>query len=106
MSSEKDVQAFQAYQASVQATQKQILEGIEASHQWILEQVRAFASASPQNLPGVDKLAPPASRDQLDKMVDEAFDFSQKLLAAHRDFTHKLMAASAGRGGDESASGS
>lgn len=103
MSSEKDLQA---YQASVQATQKQILEGIEASQQWVLDQVRAFATASSPNLPGVDKLTPPASREQLDKMVDEAFDFSQKLLTAQRDFTHKLVAASTEQAGGESASGS
>lgn len=93
MSSKKDLDA--AYQASVKATQKQILEGIEASQQWILEQVRTYTQAQPQTIPGAEKLAAPA---ELDKLVDDAFDFTQKLLANQREFTHKLVAAQ--RGGE------
>jgi hypothetical protein len=104
MSAKKDLDA---YEASAKATQQQILDGMQASQKWILEQVRTQAEATPPALPGAQKLAAPASRADLDKLVDDAFDFTEKLLANQREFTHKLVAVSAERDGDaESSSGS
>jgi len=81
---------------SVKATQEQILEGVQASQKWILESVRAFTEAAQQAAqPASAQLPAPLPAEDLNKMVDDAFDFTEKLLASQREFTHNLVAASA-----------
>jgi hypothetical protein len=101
MNPEKEPQpnAQESFEASMkraheaaQAAQQQILEGVIASQKQILESIRAWTKATvpPQGnqLPGA-----PAEED-VQKLVDETFDFHEKLLASQREFAHELVAAS------------
>lgn len=86
----------QDLEKAVKAAQTQILDNVKASQEWILESVRNVTAAAQQSAQQTGTpVTPPIPVADLKKMVDDAFDFTEKLLASQRDFTHKLVAASA-----------
>ena len=77
------------------ASQDQILATVRQSQEAVVEAVAAWAKAveglvpSIPPVPGADELPKPQA------VIENAFDFAQKLLDAQRDFSRKLLAAAA-----------
>lgn len=77
------------------ASQEQILATVRQSQEAVVEAVAAWAKAveglvpSIPPMPGAEELPKPQA------VVENAFDFAQKLLDAQRDFSRKLLSAAA-----------
>jgi hypothetical protein len=75
------------------ASQEQILATVKQSQEAVVEAVAAWAKAvegltpSLPAIPGAEELPKPQA------VVENAFDFAQKLLDAQRDFSRKLISA-------------
>jgi hypothetical protein len=77
------------------ASQEQILATVKQSQEAVVEAVSAWAKAvegmipAAPALPGADELPKPQA------VIENAFDFAQKLLDAQRDFSRSVVAAAA-----------
>jgi hypothetical protein len=75
------------------ASQEQILATVKQSQEAVTEAVAAWAKAveglvpSLPAMPGAEELPKPQA------VIENAFDFAQKLLDAQRDFSRKVLAA-------------
>jgi hypothetical protein len=71
--------------------QEQILEGVRQSQKAVVNAVEIWAKAVEKAVPDVssfaDELPQPA------QVVESAFDFAEKLLAAQREFARNVLAA-------------
>lgn len=77
------------------ASQEQILSTVRQSQQAVVDAVAAWAKAvegvvpPPPAIPGSEELPKPQA------VVENAFDFAQKLLDAQREFARNVIAAAA-----------
>ena len=75
----------------VRAGQEQFLETVRQSQQAYVDAVGAWAKSvdesSVPTVPGLDTLP------SAEEVVENTFDFAEKLLAAQREFTRNLIAA-------------
>jgi hypothetical protein len=75
------------------SSQEQILATVKQSQEAVVEAVAAWAKAvegltpSLPAMPGAEELPKPQA------VIENAFDFAQKLLDAQRDFSRKVLAA-------------
>ena len=83
---------------AVRASQDQFLTAVRDGHRTIAESVAAWAAAVEKMAPAA---APPAGPPALhavptpDAVVDNTFDFAQRLLNAQRDFARDVVSATA-----------
>jgi hypothetical protein len=77
------------------ASEEQILATVRQSQEAVVEAVAAWAKAVESLIPS---LPPVPGAEELPKpqaVIENAFDFAQKLLDAQRDFSRNLLAAAA-----------
>jgi hypothetical protein len=77
---------------ATRSAQDQFFVTVRQSQQAVVDAVAAWASAAKEITPSV----PVPTSDDLPKpgeVIDNAFDFAQKLLDAQRDFAHNVISA-------------
>ena len=80
---------------TTQASHEQFVAAVRQSQQVVLDAVTAWAKAVEEISPPVPALPGLENMPKPEIVVDNAFDFAQKLLDAHRDFAqHFITAAS------------
>jgi hypothetical protein len=75
--------------------QDQIFDMVKRSQEVILDASRNFVEGAADIAPG--------DREQIDKLIDNAFDLTERILQAQRDFAKTVLASvtgSASRGDD------
>jgi hypothetical protein len=77
---------------ATRAVQDQYLATVRQSQQAVVDAVNAWASAMKEITPAVP-VATPAELPKPTEVIDNAFDFAQKLLDAQRDFSQHVIAA-------------
>ena len=79
---------------TTQASQEQFFAAVRQSQQAVLDAVAAWAKAVEEITPPVTAVPGLESLPKPDTVVDNAFDFAQKLLDTQRDFAHNIIKAS------------
>lgn len=80
-------------QDAAQASQEQFVEALRQSQQAVLEAVAAWTKAVEEITPPVPALAGIENLPKPEAVVDNAFDFAQKLLDTQREFAHNIVKA-------------
>jgi hypothetical protein len=80
---------------AAQASQVQILNTVRQSQQAVVDAVAAWAKAVESIVPPLPTLPGAEELPKPEAVVDNAFDFAQKLLDAQRDFARSVISAAA-----------
>lgn len=80
-------------QDAAQASQEQFVEALRQSQQAVLEAVAAWTKAVEEIAPPLPALAGIENLPKPEAVVDNAFDFAQKLLDTQREFAHNIVKA-------------
>ena len=80
---------------AARTSQEQFLATVRQSQEAIVEAVAAWAKAVETVAPAAPTLPGAAELPKSEAVVENAFDFAQKLLDAQRDFARKVIAAAA-----------
>lgn len=72
--------------------QDQIFDMVKRSQEVILDASRNFVDGAADLAPG--------DRDQIDRLIDNAFDLTERILQAQRDFAKTVLASVANLPGD------
>jgi hypothetical protein len=81
--------------ADASSTQDQVLQSMGQGQQAVVDAVKSWAKAIEGLVPDSSRLQAPSGTPSAGELVDQAFDFAEKLLAAQRDFARKLLSAAA-----------
>jgi hypothetical protein len=80
---------------AAQASQDQILSTVRQSQQAVVDAVAAWAKAVENVVPPLPAIPGAEELPKPEAVVDNAFDFAQKLLDAQRDFARSVISAAA-----------
>ena len=80
---------------SGEGVQEQMLRALKTNQDAVVDAVRRWAKTVERIMPEVPTPPVPEGLPSPAELVDQAFEFAENLLAAQREFTHELLAASA-----------
>lgn len=80
-------------QDATQASQEQFLAAVRQSQQAVLEAVAAWTKAVEEITPPLPAVAGLENLPKPEAVVDNAFDFAQKLLDTQREFARSIIQA-------------
>jgi hypothetical protein len=80
---------------AVRASQDQFLDAVRQSQQAVVDAVAAWAKAVEDITPAVPALPGLEELPKPEAVIDNAFDFAQKLLDAQREFARGVVSAAA-----------
>jgi microcompartment protein CcmL/EutN len=80
---------------TTRAAQDQFLGAVRQGQQAVVDAVAACATAVKELTPSIPTVPSSTEIPRPQEIVDNAFDFAQKLLDAQRDFAHNVISAAA-----------